>query len=148
MSTLNEGVPSIGSLLQREITPGSNTFVTIGRVEDFDGPDLDNDMDDTTNHSSSGGYEEALPTVHRTGMVKFKVVHDPTDATHLGTTSMMADCKNRTRRAYKIIEPDDAATVHWQGNAYVKSCSRPHPVKGGLRTNVSLKVTGAPTSLN
>lgn len=147
MASLNEGVPSIGAVLSRETTVGSGTFSQIARVLDIDGPNIDADMEDVTNHSSAGGYEEAAPTVIRTGTIKFDLVWDETDAMHTGTTSLLADLKARTRRAYKVTSADDASTVFFQGNCYVQSVGRPHPVKGIIKQSVTLKVTGQPSTL-
>lgn len=140
-----EAISSFGIQLRRGDGGSPETFTLVGEVRDTTPPQLSSDMEDVTSHQSTNGYEEVIPDgVKKTGEVKFEINYVPTNATHDGTTGLIADWKNGTKRNYRLIWPDSGNTT-WNFPAYVTAFEPKAPVKGTLRADVTLKVTGSPT---
>lgn len=136
--------PGFGTLLKIGDGGATETFTTIAQVQDISGPELSLDLDDTTNHSSSGGYEEAIASVIRTGEVSLELVFDPADDTHDYPAGLVKDLTDKTKRNFQLVFTDTANTT-WAFTAYVSNFKPSAPVSGKLSADVSLKLTGAPT---
>ena len=80
---------SFGTVLKRGATP-------IAQVLDISGPGLSADTEDVTSHDSTGGWEEHVVTVLRTGDVSFDIEYDPNAATHKNAAAgLLADLISR-----------------------------------------------------
>lgn len=137
------GLPSFGTLLKIGDGGSPESFTTIAEVLDIGGPDLNLDTEETTNHSSTGGWEEFVPTILRSGAVDFEVNFDPNDSTHSYSTGLIADMISRTKRKFQLVFPT-TPTVIWAFTAIVTKFAPAEPVAGKLSASVSLKITGQP----
>jgi hypothetical protein len=142
---MTNALSSFGTLIKigDGATPTEN-FTTIAELLDIDGVTLKTNTEDATNHSSPSGYEDKIPTTLAVGPVKFGINFIPTSATHSQSTGLIKDWKNKTPRGFKLVFPDIGATT-WTFVAYVTSVDIKAPVKGKLRADVTLDITGSPT---
>jgi hypothetical protein len=137
-------ISSFGTLLKVGDGESSETFTTIFEVGDISGPGLGLDTEESTNHSSPGGWEEVIATILRTGEVTFPVNYEPTEATLNATTGLIADVVARTLRNFQLVFPDAGSTT-WSFAAYVTAFEPGAPVNGKLTADVTLKPSGQPT---
>jgi len=138
---MTSAVESMGIQLQRGNGASPESFTTIAEVKDISGPEITLDTLDVTTHSSSGHYEEVIPTILRSGEVTFDVNWVPADATHQG---LITDRDNRTKRTFTMIMTDPG-TATWTFAAYVTKFAVAGPVVGVLGGSITLKITGQPT---
>lgn len=135
---------SFGTLLKRGNGDGPpETFTAVGGQGDLDGPDEDQDFEETTTQNSAlnGNYKEWLPTLQDGGEVKTQVFWDPNDLTHQGIQS---DRANRVLRNWQTVFPTSPnKTASFSG--YVKSFKFKAPVKGVLTRELVVKITGPVT---
>lgn len=124
--------------------PPNEVFTDIAEVLDISGPALALDTEDTTSHGSTGGWEEVIGTVLRSGDVTFDVNFIPTEGTHNAATGLIKDMVDKTKRNFKLIFPNAASTT-WSFAAIVTGFSPSEPVVGKLSASVTLKLTGVPT---
>jgi predicted secreted protein len=117
------------------------TFTQIAEVLDISGPEFSADTEDVTSHSSTGGWEEHIPTILRSGEISFEVNLVPSDTSHAALRTAFT---NRTRRNWKLVFPDSSSTT-WSFAAYVTGFSVSAPVAGKLGAEITLKLTGQPT---
>jgi predicted secreted protein len=116
---------------------------TVAELTKVGGISLDVDMTDVTSHQSTGGYEEVLPGIIRTGEVAIEGNLYPGDTN--GQQGLLADLIAKTLQAFTITFPASTGTV-WTFNAYVKKF-----MTGDADTNdkipfsASLKISGAPS---
>lgn len=139
------GISSFGTLLKigDGATPTEN-FTTIAEVLDIGGPSLGLDTEEITNHDSTGGWEEVIGTILRSGEVTFEINYDPAGATHDASTGLIADMVARTLRNFQLVFPDSGTTT-WSFAAYVTGFEPGAPVAGKLSASVTLKPSGQPT---
>lgn len=137
---------SFGTLLQMGSTDGGGgTFTTIAQVLDISGPEFQIDTEETTNQSSSGGYEEFIPTIKRSGNVTFDILFDPSAATHeQASTGLLYVMTNRKLRGFKLQMPTTPAK-EWQFLGYIVGFSQSNPVAGTQRASITIKISGQPT---
>lgn len=138
------GISSFGTLLKMGDGASPEVFTTIAEVLDISGPSLALDTEETTSHSSTGGWEEFVATILRSGEVSFSVNYDPVGATHDASTGLISDMENRTLRNFQLVFPDTGSTT-WSFAAYVTGFEPGMPVAGKLSADVSLKISGQPT---
>jgi len=137
-------ISSFGTLLKKGDGGTPETFTTIAEVLDVSGPELGLDTEEATNQGSTGGWEEHIGSILRSGLVTFSVQYVPTGATHNATTGLIADMVNRTRRNFQLVFPNGVSTT-WSFAALVTKFAPKAPVKGKLTADVTLKLTGQPT---
>lgn len=123
------------------------TVLTIGgatvvQVRDISGPSLALDTEDVTTHDSTGGWEEHVGTILRSGEVSFEIEYDPVAATHAALLTTMT---SRTAAACTIVMPDAGATT-FSFSAFVTGFEPGMPHDGALTASVTLKPTGAVTT--
>jgi hypothetical protein len=137
---------SFGTLLQMGATDGGGgAMTTIAQVLDISGPEFTVDTEETTNQSSSGGYEEFLPTIKRSGNVTFDILFDPNAATHeAASTGIIYVMTNRKLRGYQLLMPTTAAK-QWNFLGYIVGFSQANPVAGVQKASITIKVSGQPT---
>lgn len=118
---------------------------TIAQVKSISGPSLSLDTVDVTSHDSTGGWEEVVGTILRTGEITLEIEYDPAHATHkYAAGGLLYDLVQKTANAYTLVFPDSANTT-WSFNALVTGFEPAGPVDGDLTANVTLKITGQPT---
>jgi hypothetical protein len=133
---------AIGTLLKRGNGGTPESFTTIANVGDIAGPTLKATMEDVTNHSSPGKFEETMPTTKSLGQIKFPVNFIPTNATHSYAAGLVKDWSDGTKRNFQMVFPDSTT---WSFAAYVEEVSFKAPTKGLLAADVTLTITGQPT---
>jgi hypothetical protein len=138
------GISAFGTLLKKGDGGDPESFTTIYEVLDIGGPSLKLDTEETTNHSSTGGWEEVVATILRSGEVTFEINYDPAGATHDASTGLIADMVARTLRNFQLVFPDTGTTT-WSFAAYVTGFEPSEPVAGKLSASVTLKPSGQPT---
>lgn len=144
---MTTAISSFGTLVKIGDGASSETFTTIAELRDITPPELASDTEDVTSHSSTGGYEEVIPDgVLKTGEVTFEINYVPTATTHNATAGLIKDWKNKTKRNFQLVYPDSGNST-WVFAAYVTKFASKAPVKGVLRADVTLKLTGQPTAL-
>lgn len=117
----------------------------IANVTNISGPSLSLDTEDVTSHDSTGGWEEVVGTILRSGDVTLDIIYDPDNATHKNAAAgLIADLVSRTATTYNLYF-SDATPATWAFSAFVTGFNPSAPVGGALTASVSFKITGAPT---
>lgn len=142
--TESAAVSSFGTLLKIGDGGDPETFTTIAEVQDTSGPSLELGTEETTHHTSPGGWKERVGTLLDAGEVSFDLNFLPTHATHNPTTGLIADMVNRVKRNFQLVFPDAGSTT-WSFTALVTGFEPDEPVEGKLTASVTLEVTGQPT---
>jgi len=134
---------AFGTLVKRGDGNAPENFTTIANAKDIEGPGIKKTFEDVTTHSSAlaGGYLQWLPTLKDGGNVKFDVLWDPTDVTHIG---LQADEDGDVLRNFQCVFPTTPAKTA-SFAAYVEDFSFKSPVKGVITRLLSLKVSGPVT---
>lgn len=142
---MSNAISAFGTLLKigDGATP-TETFTTIAEVSNISGPGFSLDTTDVTNHSSPGGWEEAIPTILHAGEVSFDINFVPTDPTHGFSTGLLHDMVNRIKRNFQLVFPN-AGNTTWSFAAFVTGFEPAEPVDDKLSASVTLKLTGQPT---
>jgi len=133
-----------GTLLKIGDGGSPESFTNIAEVTSITGPSLALDTYETTNHLSTGGWEEFVAGILRTGEVSFDLNYDPAGATHDAGTGLINDMENRTARNFQLVFSDTGSTT-WSFTAYVTGFEPSAPVDDKLSASCTLKVTGQPT---
>jgi predicted secreted protein len=129
---------AFGTLLKRDGT-------AVAQVQSISGPGLTLDTEDVTSHDSTGGWEEVVATILRSGEVSLDIVYDPAAATHkYAAGGLLHDLVSRTAVSYTLVFSDTANTT-WTFSAFVTGFEPSAPHDGALTAAVTLKLTGAPT---
>lgn len=116
---------------------------TIAQVKNISGPGLKLDTEDVTTHDSTGGWEEVVGTILRSGEVKLELVYDPQAATHkYAANGLLSDLSLRTATTYSLVFPD---TTTWTFSGLVTGFEPEAAHDGALKASVTIKVTGQPT---
>lgn len=122
----------------------TEAFTTIAEVKDIDGPGMEAESLDATNHSSPEGWKEKVAGLLNGGEVTFEMNALPANATQDFTTGIMKDFIDRTLRNFQIVFPD-AGNETWTFAAIIKNVSRKMPVDGLFMADVTLDISGKPT---
>lgn len=131
---------AFGTLFKRGAT-------TIAQVKSISGPGLKLDTEDVTTHDSTGGWEEVVATILRSGEVKLEIEYDPNAATHKNASGgILYDLASRASTTYSIVFPS-SGTVTWSFTAFCTGFEPGAPVDGALTASVTYKLTGQPTLL-
>lgn len=139
---MTQEMAAFGTLLKIGNGGTPETFTSIAKVGDIEGPSMKTNMADVTNHLSTGGYEEQLPTTRTMGSIKFPVSFIPTATTHSYSAGLVKDWVNKTKRNFQMVFPDSTT---WTFAAYVEEISVKAGVKDPLSADITLTITGAPT---
>jgi Lambda phage tail tube protein, TTP len=133
---------AFGTLLQREISPGSGTFTTVSQIgADISGPGQKGDTIDTTTHNQATPYKSFMSGLKEGGDVKFPLFFDPSDATH---TVIISDFEAGVPVNYKLVPPFSPAAA-WSFAALVVDISHTYKIKDAVMAEVTFKVSGKPT---
>ena len=112
-------------------------------MRDISGPSLALDTEEVTSHDSTGGWEEFVGTILRSGEVSFDLNFLPANATQSYAAGLIADMVARTRRNFQLIFTNPGVTT-WTFAAFVTAFEPSAPVAGALTASASLKITGQP----
>ena len=144
--------PGPGFLLQ--IGPaGSQTttvYTTIPGVQDKRVIPETTDIHDITNQSSTGGYEEVIPTILRTGETSFPLIMDPNNGTHDDKTGLQFLRNQKLLTNFQMLLPSPIVTAtgtpytKLKFTGYVTGFEITAPVNGVLGADTRIKVTGQP----
>ena len=119
---------------------------TIAKVTNISGPSLSVDMEDVTSHDSTGAWEEAVPTIIRSGTIKLELNYDPDGVTHYATanTGFLHALINKTDvTTYTLVFPN--AETYSFAHCYVVGFEPAMPVAGKISGTVTLKPSGVVT---
>lgn len=137
-----------GTLFQRGSTFGSTAgpgpFISIAEVRDVNGMSLRADSVDLTHQGSSGGWEDMVPGILRTGEVTFDVNLLPGSATQGSTAGLQNDLTNRKHRNFRIVYPGSTGSPD-RFHGYVMGFEKTAPLEDALRASVTVKPTASPT---
>jgi hypothetical protein len=136
-------IAAYGTLLKRETSFGSTTFVTVAEVKSMDGPSMKGDVIDVTTHSSaaSGAWREKISSLLDPGEVSFSINLVPASAGH---KALLADFTGRVKTNYKFVFPDGGST-EWAFTGYTTQFGAKAEVDGVLEADMTVTLTGAPT---
>jgi len=126
------------------VTPQDESFTTVAKVGDIQGPAYTRDNVDVTSHDSPLDYEELLATIKKSGELTFSLFWLPTDPTHDATTGLFAAYEDGITRNWKLVLTDfesDPTELHLTG--YVSGFAPKAPVAGVLAADLKVQVTGA-----
>lgn len=137
-------ISAFGTLLQIGDGGGPEVFTTIAEVVEVGGPDLKLDTIDATSHGSTGGWEEVVGGILRSGEVSLSINYVPTAGTHNNTTGLLRDMRLRTKRNFRLVFPDAGATT-WSFTALVTGFKPNAAHDDKLSADVTLKISGQPT---
>ena len=119
--------------------------VAVAQVKNISGPGLSLDTEDVTTHDSTGGWEEVVATILRSGTVTLEIAYDPNAATHkYAAGGLLYDMVSRTANTYTLVF-SSVPTVTWTFSALVTGFNPSAPAAGALTATVTLKLTGQPT---
>lgn len=119
--------------------------VEIAQVQTIGGPGLSLDTEDVTAHDSTGGWEEVVGTILRSGEVSLDLVYDPAAATHKNASGgLLYDMISRTATTFTLTFPS-STPVSWSFSAFVTGFEPSAAHDGALTATAKLKITGAPT---
>jgi predicted secreted protein len=137
-------ISAYGTLLQRESTPGSGTYVTVAEVKSMSGPSMSADVLDVTTHSSaaSGAWREKRPSLLDPGEISFPINLVPASSGH---KQLLSDFTNRSLINYKITFPDPGLTAWLFPNCFVSQFNAKAETEGILEAEMTLTLSGAPT---
>lgn len=140
---MTSATPAYGTLLKMgDGGSPTETFTTIAEVGDLEVPEITLETEDATSQDS-GGWEEAVATILSGGEPSFEINWIPSSATHDETTGLLYSILNRVKKNWKIVLPNTAKTFSFA--AYVTGFKGIEPVKGKLKAEIKLKISGAVT---
>lgn len=132
---------AFGTTLKR----GGVGGVAVAQIMSINGLSLALDTEDVTSHDSTGGWEEVVGTILRTGEVTLDLIYDPNHATHKNASGgLIYDLAQRSLQTWAITFPSNPV-VSWTFSALVTAFEPSMPVDGALTASVTLKPSGQPT---
>jgi hypothetical protein len=141
---MTDALAGIGTLLKRGDGGSPETFITIAKVKDINGPTLTTDVVDVTSQDSPGHTEEIIPTLKRPGEITTTIHYLPTESTHNEATGVLGAWDNRTKSNYKIVWPDSGLTT-WSLAGFITRFTPKAPVAGALTADITVRLSGNPT---
>lgn len=126
-----------GALFQREVSPGSGTFITIAEVTNIEGVEETLNMVDATHMESPNSVMEKIPTLIEPGPVQLTLNFVPANTTQ---TTLRADLRAKLERNYRILIPAAAGTPRFTFPAFVTNVGNPIPHDNKMVMGVSLTV--------
>ena len=118
-----------------------DTLAPVGQISNISGPGLSLDTEDVTTHDSTGGWEEVVGTIMRSGEVTLDIVYDPADGTHDATSGLVSMLDYGLPVGFSVVFP---TPVTWSFAAVVTGFEPSAPHDGALTASVKLKLTGVP----
>lgn len=141
---MSDAISAHGTLLKKGNAASPEVFTTVAEVLDIEGPALEREEYDTTNHGSTN-WEETLPGLKKGGEVTFEINYLPTNATHKNASGgLLYDWAQGTSANWQLVVPS-SPTATFAFAAWVKSFQPKEPVADKLSASVTLRLTGAVT---
>jgi hypothetical protein len=143
---MTDALSSFGTLLYHgELIGGLPDYdaTPIAHVRDIVGPNPELQTEDSTHHQSPNAVDEFVGTTINPGEVTFEINWLPTDSTQDASTGLMSWQAARTKELWKLVYPDDSTD---EFAAFVTKFARKAAVKGVLRADITLKVSGLVTN--
>lgn len=134
---------SFGTLLYHGTALGTYDALPIAEVRDLNGPNPVLGTEDSTHHESPGATDEFVGTTLDPGQLTFEINWDPTAATHSPATGLLSWMAARTSEFWELEYPDGSTD---RFKAVVTGFARKAPVKGVLRADVTMKLSGQITT--
>jgi hypothetical protein len=130
---------AMGTALKRGDGGGSEVFTTIGRMRNFTGPGLSQDVIDVTDLGNVTGYAEYLLGLKDGGEITCELTWDPADAQHAAI--LATDFESQVLRDFQMDWANSGVT--WSFVALVSKFSPKGDPKSALTADLTLKITGA-----
>jgi hypothetical protein len=129
-----------------DVFSGTPNYTAIAQVEEWNEMSIEAVMAEVTNHASTGGYEEHIPSgLFRTGEIELGLVFDITGGTHANASGGVTHALlNKTKLAYQVVLPDSGSTT-FSFDAYVSKIAWQSPKEEKIMAKVTLRPTGQPT---
>jgi predicted secreted protein len=145
---MTDALFAFGTVLKMGDGETEETFTAIAEVVSISGPSFSLDTEDVTSHDSTGGWEEMIATVLRSGEVTLDLNYVPTADTHDADTGLLAAKLARRLVNWQLIFPDALLEVDrttWEFAGYVTAFEPSAPHDGKLAASVTIKPTGVMT---
>jgi predicted secreted protein len=124
-------------------TFGPTGEAVVAQVKSISGPGIKLDTVDVTTHDSTGGWEEVVGAILRSGEVKLELVYDPSNATHSNVAhGLLGLLILKASHSFTLTFPD---AVAWVLPGLVTGFEPASPHDGVLTATVTIKVSGSPT---
>lgn len=124
-------------------TFGPTGEAVVANVKSISGPGIKLDTEDVTTHDSTGGWEQVVGTILRSGEVSLELVYDPANATHSNVAhGMLGLLILKASHSFTLTFPD---TTAWTLPGLVTGFEPSAPHDGALTATVTIKLTGQPT---
>ena len=115
----------------------------VAEVRTISGPGITLDTTDVTSHDSTGGWEEVIATILRSGTVTFEINYVPTAATHKNAAGgLIHDMIGRISSTWTIVL---GAVTLASFTGYVTGFSPTANHDGSLSASCTIKPTGVVT---
>ena len=119
--------------------------VEYAQVKSISGPGLTLDTEDVTSHDSTGGWEEVVGTILRSGELSCDMVYDPAHATHkYAAGGVIYDLVQKTAIELTMVFPD-VGTTTWTFSGLWVGFEPNAQVDGALTATAKFKLSGQPT---
>lgn len=150
MTAIPGKISSFNTILKADALAGdgAGTYRDVAYITQIKGPGLSVDLADVTSHDSTGGWEEKVATILRTGEVTFTIEYDPAEVTIKYVNGLLGKMVAKTLEGFKVYFPNntvEASRSIWAFNAFVTKFEPGMPHNGALTADVSLAISGAPT---
>jgi hypothetical protein len=124
----------------------SPTYTAIAQVETFDGPELSRGGVEAPAHDDTDMVEVIAEALYRMGEISGTLLYDPANATHDGTTGLVALVESGDERPFQFIFSDTGST-QWDVQGF---CARFNPTgmdanSGLMRADFAIRPTQSPT---
>jgi len=127
-------------------------FFAVPSCGDFTGPKKKTSTIDTTTHDSDSGYMDFISSLKDGGEVPFPIEFDPNDIAHNETATVAGVnagglhylFEQRVKRNMRVALPTSPAT-RFRFLGLVTGLDADLKVKGSIKSNVIIKVSGKPT---
>ena len=131
-------VLTLGCKLLRETTP-AGTYVNIGHLASFDGPQFTSERVEVTDGDSTG--REYLAGLQSPGSLPFVMNMDPASATQ---EQLLTDIQTvpQLNKSYKL-QPTSASTIFFEGDGFVEQLNYSGNAQNGVfQVNGQLGLSG------
>lgn len=125
-----------GVKVLEETTEGSGVYEIVAQLKRVRVPDVTTDEWDATTHGSVKGFEEMIPTIHRTGVMQLTVVFDNEEESHVRWAQDQEDRVYRNR----IVEFPNGTRFRFSG--WIKRTGHPSELTEGLQMEADIRITG------
>jgi len=150
MTAIQGKQSSFNTLLKADALAGdlAGTYRDVAFITAIKGPGLALDVADVTSHDSTGGWEEKVATILRTGEVTFTIEYDPAEVTIKYVNGLLGKMVAKTLEGFKVYFHNDtveASRSIWAFNAFITGFDPGMPHDDSLTADMSLAISGAPT---